>query len=64
MIKLFTFIPGYPRPNFITGGFFGGKNVDNLYTRNLQRSTLSLILSSTDLALKYIEETSDVYLGD
>lgn len=59
-----TFVlSGFPRPNFITGGFFGGKNVDGLYTRNTQRQTISGIVGSYDLASKYIEETSDVFLG-
>lgn len=57
------FQSGYPRPNFITGGFFGGKNVDNLYSRVTQRNTLADIVGSYDLALKYIEETSDVFLA-
>lgn len=56
-------ISGYPRPNFITGGFFGGKNVDNLYSRATQRSTLADIIGSYDLALTYIHETSDLFLG-
>lgn len=54
---------GFPRPNFITGGFFNGKNVDGLYTRNTQRQTISGLVGSSDLALRYIEETSDVFLG-
>ncbi|CRK98271.1 CLUMA_CG011633, isoform A [Clunio marinus] len=54
---------GFPRPNFITGGFFGGKNVDSLYTRYNQRNTIAGILGSYDLALQYIEETSDVYMS-
>lgn len=59
-----TFVlKGFPRPNFITGGFFGGKNVDGLYTRVTQRQTISEIVGSYDLAMKYIEETSDVFLG-
>lgn len=58
-----SFTIGFPRPNFITGGFFGGKNVDGFYTRNTQRQTISGLVGSYDLALKYIEETSDVFLG-
>lgn len=56
-------ITGYARPNFVTGGHFGGKDVDKLYTRATQRNTISGIVGSYDLALKYIEETSDVFLG-
>jgi hypothetical protein len=55
---------GFPRPNFVTGGFFNGKNVDGLYTRNTQRQTISTIVGSYELANKYIEDTSDVFLGE
>jgi len=61
---LITFrLAGFPRPSFVTGGFFGGKNVDGLYSRATQRQTISGLVGSYDLALKYIEETSDVFLG-
>ena len=54
---------GYPRPNFVTGGFFGDKNVDGLYSRNTQRNTVATLLGSSALAAKYIEETSDVFMA-
>ncbi|CAO1405394.1 unnamed protein product [Diamesa tonsa] len=54
---------GYPRPNFVNGPFFGGKNVDGLYSRNTQRNTVATILGSSALAAKYIEETSDVFMA-
>lgn len=57
------FQTGFPRPSFITGTFFGGKNVDGLYTRTTQRQTIATILGSTTLAEKYIEETSDVFMA-
>lgn len=56
-------ISGYARPNFVTGGHFGGKDVDRLYTRATQRETIGNIVGSYDLAKEYIEETSDVFLG-
>lgn len=33
-----------PRVSFITAGFFGGKNVDNLYTQKQQQATISTSL--------------------
>jgi hypothetical protein len=53
---------GFPRPNWITGGFHGGKNVDNLYTRNTQRQTIAYILSSQSQADFYIHPTNDWFL--
>jgi hypothetical protein len=54
---------GFPRPSFMTGSFFNKKDVDKLYTRVTQRETIAGILGSYDLASKYIEDTSDVYLA-
>jgi hypothetical protein len=54
---------GFPRPLFVTGSFFNKKDVDKLYTRATQRETIAGILGSYELASKYIEETSDVYLA-
>ncbi|XP_037033999.1 uncharacterized protein LOC119072810 [Bradysia coprophila] len=34
----------FPRPSFVTGDYFGRRNVDNLYTQVTQRRTLSGIL--------------------
>lgn len=36
-----------PRPSFINGPFFGGKNVDRLYTGVVQRETIGQILGET-----------------
>lgn len=63
-VLLINSCSGYARPNFVTGGLFGGKDVDKLYTRATQRVTISEIIGSYDLAQKYIEETSDVFLGE
>lgn len=34
----------FPRPSFVTGDYFGRRNVDNLYTQVTQRRTLAGIL--------------------
>jgi hypothetical protein len=62
--KIITgFQSGFPRPAFGTGSFFSGKDVDKLYSRITQRETISGLISSYELASKYIEETSDIYLA-
>lgn len=53
----------FPRPSFMSSGYFNGKPVDNLYTRVTQRKTVTQILNSTTLADKYIPETGDFYLA-
>lgn len=64
---IFNFFKGFqrsfPRPSFITGGFFGGKNVDALYSRFVQRETIAGIIGSFELAQKYVEETSDIFMA-
>ena len=57
------FQTGFPRPVFITGGFFGGKNVDALYSRATQRETIAGLIGSYELAQKYVEATSDIFLA-
>lgn len=57
------FQTGFPRPSFITGGFFGGKNVDALYSRATQRETIAGLIGSYELAQTYIEATSDIFLA-
>jgi hypothetical protein len=54
---------GFPRPSFIQGNFFPGLSVDNLYTRNRQRQTISNLLGSTELGDKYIHATNDFFLA-
>jgi hypothetical protein len=53
----------FPRPYFIEDDFFPVKSVDNLYTRNTQRETISTILRSTQLGDQYIAKTSDFFLS-
>lgn len=53
----------YPRPNWFYSGYFGGKNPDNLYTRNTQRATIATILGSQALADQYIHPTNDYFLA-
>ncbi|KAG5680887.1 hypothetical protein PVAND_010366 [Polypedilum vanderplanki] len=54
---------GFPRPNFITGDFFGGKNVDYIYSRNQQRNVIAQILNSQARAEYYIHPTNDFFLA-
>jgi hypothetical protein len=54
---------GFNRPKFLQGDFFPGKNVNDLYTRNRQRETLSEILNSEVWANKLVESKGDVFLS-
>jgi hypothetical protein len=54
---------GFPRPGFIQGIFFPGMSVNNLYTQNTQRQTISGLLGSTQLADKFIDPSTDYYLS-
>lgn len=47
----------------MVGTFFGKKDVDKLYSRVTQRETIAGLVGSFELASKYIEETSDIYLA-
>lgn len=52
---------GVSRPRFITGDFYAGKNVDNLYTKKQQNQTFSNILGMD--ASAFFNDTIDVYLA-
>jgi hypothetical protein len=54
---------GFPRPDFIQDSFYPGLSVDNLYTRNTQRQTISGLLGSTALGDQYIHATNDYFLA-
>ncbi|KDR18788.1 hypothetical protein L798_06469, partial [Zootermopsis nevadensis] len=54
---------GFPRPSFLEDDFYPGIPVDNLYTKNTQRQTISNILGSTQLGNTYISDTTDYYLA-
>jgi len=54
---------GFPRPNFITGGFFDGKNVDGLYSRATQRQTIADIIGSYTRAEEWIHATNDFFMA-
>lgn len=58
-----AFQSSYPRPSWSWSGYFNGKNVDNLYTRNVQRNTLAGILGSAAKADEYIHPTNDWFLA-
>jgi DNA/RNA non-specific endonuclease len=52
------------RPRFIQTDFFPGRNVDNLYTRNTQRNTISSLIGSSSMANTFIlNDPSDVFLA-
>lgn len=53
----------FPRPSFITGGHFKGKDVDALYSRVIQRETISGLIGSFELAQNYVEATSDIFMA-
>lgn len=54
---------GFPRPSFIAGNFFGGKNVDTLYTKVNQIAVLTNILGSADLANSLVTESYSLHRG-
>jgi len=54
---------GIPRPSFVQDSFFPGMSVDNLYTQNTQRQTISGLLGSTQLGDQYIVPSTDYYLA-
>lgn len=54
---------GFNRPKFIQGDFFPEKDINNLYTRNRQRETISEILKSEERASELIQAKGDVFLS-
>ncbi|XP_069679728.1 uncharacterized protein [Periplaneta americana] len=54
---------GFPRPSFIQDDFYPGLSVNDLYTRNTQRETISNILGSSQLGDEYIDSSSDYFLA-
>lgn len=55
------FETGVARINFLTAGFFGGKNVNQLYTQKSQQETLSRTLGPT--SSKYLDEKQSLFLA-
>lgn len=53
----------FPRPSFMSTGYFNGKPVDTLYTRVSQKKVIGEILNSTAQVDKYIPDTGDFYLA-
>ncbi|XP_037813695.1 uncharacterized protein LOC119604876 [Lucilia sericata] len=49
------------RPRFIEGDFYGGKNVDNLYTKVQQNKTISSILGMD--ASPYFNDSLNIYMA-
>lgn len=54
---------GFNRPKFIQGDFFPGKDINDLFTRNRQRETLSEILNSETWANQLVKAKGDVFLS-
>lgn len=52
---------GVTRPTFAQGTFFPGKSIDGLY--KTQKDIVAKILGSAELAAKYINTNSEVYLA-
>uniref|UniRef100_A0A1B0CE89 Alkaline nuclease n=1 Tax=Lutzomyia longipalpis TaxID=7200 RepID=A0A1B0CE89_LUTLO len=54
----------FPRPSWLSSGFFGGKNADQLYTNVNQKAMVAQILGSQELADKFIQPTAtNIYLA-
>lgn len=52
------------RPRFFQTDFFPGRNVENLYTRFVQRTTVSTILNDQAAANRFIQnEPSDIFMA-
>lgn len=54
----FGYQSGFPRPSFMSTGFFNGKYVDTLYTNVNQVAMGTKILGSREQALKYFQPTA------
>lgn len=52
-----------PRIRFIQGSFYEGLNVNQLYTFNVQRRTISTILESTELGNNLVTNNSEFFLA-
>ena len=57
------FQSGYPTPSFVQDSFYPWISVDNLYTQNTQRQTISGLLGSTQLGDQCIVPGTDYYLS-
>ncbi|KAL7035658.1 hypothetical protein ACKWTF_008493 [Chironomus riparius] len=57
------FQSGFDRTGWYQGGFFGTKNVDNLYSRTTQRITIAKILNCQSCADTYIHATNDFFMA-
>lgn len=54
---------GFPRIGFIQGDLYNGLNVNNLYTRFVQRQTISKILGSEQLGADLVQQNGDLFLS-
>lgn len=57
-----AFQRSFPRPSFLTGIFFNGKNVDRMYTRITQKETIGGILGESRIE-ELFDDTRDIYLA-
>ncbi|XP_022903824.2 uncharacterized protein [Onthophagus taurus] len=53
---------GFPRPGW-NAEHFTAPNVDNLYTRNTQRTTINALLGLPSSSYKYIAQSSDYFMS-
>ena len=61
--KSVNFQKAFARTDFRQGDFFPGKDMNALYSRATQRSTVAVIINSNTLAWNLIERTSDIFLA-
>lgn len=54
---------GYPRIRFIQADLYEGLNVEKLYSRYVQRQTISRILGSEKLGADLVAETGDLFMA-
>lgn len=52
-----------PRTSFITAGFYKGLDINRLYTRSMQRRTISKILGSNKLGGELVKPSGDLFLS-
>lgn len=58
-----SFQRAFPRPSFIQGTFFPGKDIDRLYTRVTQRKTIAETVGSKELSYELVHERGDTFLA-
>jgi hypothetical protein len=57
------FQSGFPRPAFIEGGFFPGRDMNTVYSQISQRAKISELLGSTLLGDQLVQASTDFYMA-